>query len=43
MKIIPKTSSEAAFYQFWLDFKVPRQAQKHQKWINKQAEKTAKK
>ena len=41
-KIIPKTSSETDFYQFGLDFGVPRRAQKHQKWIKKQAEKTAK-
>ena len=43
MKITPKTSSEADFYQFWLDFGVPRRAQNHQKLIKKQAEKTAKK
>ena len=43
MKIIQKTSSEADFYQFWLDFGVSRRAQKHQKLIKKQAKKTAKK
>ena len=43
MKIIQKTSSKADFYKFWLDFGIPRRAQKHQKWIKKQAEKTAKK
>ena len=43
MKIIQKTSSEADFYQFWLDFGVPRRAQKHQKLIKKQAQKIAKK
>ena len=42
MKIIQKTSSEAAFYQIWLDLGVSRRAQKHQKLIKKQAEKTAK-
>ena len=41
MKIIQKTSSEADFYQFWLDFGVFRRAQKHQKLIKKQAETTA--
>ena len=43
MKIIQKTSSEAVFYQFWLDFGLPRRAQKHEKMIKKQVEKTAKK
>ena len=43
MKIIQKTSSEADFYQIWIDFGVPRRAQNHQKWIKKQAKKTAKK
>ena len=43
IKIIQKPSSEAAFYQIWLDFGVSRPAQKHQKLIKKQAEKTAKK
>ena len=43
MNITPKTSSEADFYQFWLDFGVPRRAQNHQKLPKKQAEKTAKK
>ena len=43
MEIIPKTSSEADFYQFWLDFGVPRRPQNHQKSGKKQAEKTAKK
>ena len=31
MKIIQKTSSEADFYQIWLDFGVPRRFQNHQK------------
>ena len=43
MKIIQKTSSEADFYQIWLDLGVSRRAQKHQKLIKKQVEKTAKK
>ena len=43
LKFIQKTSSEADFYQFWLDFGVPRRAQKHQKLIKKQAKKIAKK
>ena len=43
MKIIQKTCSEVDFYQIWLDFGVSRRAQKHQKLIKKQAEKTAKK
>ena len=43
MKIIQKTSSEADFYQIWLDLEVSRRAQKHQKLIKKQVEKTAKK
>ena len=43
MKIIQKTSSEADFYQIWLDLGVSRRAKKHQKLIKEQAEKTAKK
>ena len=43
MKIIPKTSSEADFYQIWLDFGVLRRAPKHQKLIKKQVGETAKK
>ena len=31
MKFIQKTSSEADFYKFWLDFGVPRRPQNHQK------------
>ena len=42
MKFIQKISSEADFYEFWLDFGIPRRAQKHQKLIKKQAEKTTK-
>ena len=38
----PKTSSEADFYQFWLDFGVPRGAQKHQKWIKNKPKKQQK-
>ena len=43
MKFIQKTSSEAEFCQFWLDFGVPRRPQNQQKWQKKQAEKIAKK
>ena len=43
MKIIQKTSSEAGFYQIWPDLGVSRPAQKHQKLVKKQVEKTAKK
>ena len=43
MKIIQKSSSETDFYQFWLDFGLPRRPQNHQKWIKKQAPKNSKK
>ena len=43
MKFIKKTFFEAEFYQFWLDFGVPRRPQNHQKWQKKQSEKIAKK
>ena len=42
-EFIQKTPSEADFYQFGLDFGVPRLSQNHQKWQKKQAEKIAKK
>ena len=43
IKSIQKTSSEAAFYQFWLDFGSPRQPQNLEKRQKKQAEKITKK
>ena len=43
MKFIQKTSSEAAFHQFWLDFGIPGRLQNHQKCSKKQAENIAKK
>ena len=43
MKILQKTFPEPDFYEFWLDFGVPRRPPNHQKWIKKQAEKVAKK
>ena len=43
MKFIQKTSSEAAFHQFWLDFGIPGRPQNHQKCSKKQAENIAKK
>ena len=43
MKFNQKTSSEADFYQFWLDFGLPRRPQNHKKRQQKQAEKVAKK
>ena len=42
MKFVQKTSSEADFYHFWLDFGVPRRPQNHEKMQKKQAEKIAK-
>ena len=42
MKFIQKTSSEADFYQFWLDFGSPRRPQNLEKWQKKQAEQIAK-
>ena len=42
IKSIQKTSSEAAFDQFLLDFGIPRPPQNHQKCRKKQAEKMAK-
>ena len=43
MKFIQKTSSEADFYQFWLDFGFPRRPQNQQKLQKKQGEKIARK
>ena len=43
VKVIEKTSSEADFYQFWLDFGVPRPAQKHKKMIKNAGPKNSKK
>ena len=42
MKFIQKTSSEAAFHQFWLDFGIPGRPQNHQKSSKTQAENIAK-
>ena len=43
MQFTKKSSSEADFYQFWLDFGIPGRPQKQQKCSKKQAENIAKK
>ena len=43
MEFIQKASSEADFYQVWLDFGVPKRLQNHQKLQKKQAENIVKK